>query len=160
MRPQQKLSFLFYVKKYFGIKKKRLQKLMTLWQIWHCFLLRWENMLVVLKWPWYLWPFMAITKAQLLPFDKWNMRYPSLNFCNFCLLKIFTYIKALFFLINRFCPAMCFFFFFDFLIPISTEATHSSCYFQIKCFHSLLYLHKRAMVLYSNSYNDANLSES
>ena len=114
MRPQQKLPFLFYVKKYFGIKKKRLQKLMTFWQTWHCFLLRWENMLVVLKWTWYLWPFMAITKAQLLPFDKWNMRYPSLNFCNFCLLKIFTYIKALFFLINRFCPAMCFFFFLTF----------------------------------------------
>ena len=30
MRPQQKLPFFFYVKKYFGIKKKRLQKLMTL----------------------------------------------------------------------------------------------------------------------------------
>ena len=30
MRPQQKLLFLFYVRKYFRVKKKRRQKLMTL----------------------------------------------------------------------------------------------------------------------------------
>ena len=48
MRPQQKLLFLFYVKKYFRIRKRRRQKLMAL--LINQVLLRWENMLVLLKW--------------------------------------------------------------------------------------------------------------
>ena len=44
------------------------------------------------------------------------------------LLKQFTLIKALFYLINRFClPCV---FFFDFLIPLTTETTNNSCLFQ------------------------------
>ena len=52
---------------------------------------------------------MTITKAQLLPFDGRDMRYPSLKFCNSYLLKNFTLIKALFILINRFYLSYSFF---------------------------------------------------
>ena len=89
------LFFLFYVKKYFHIKKRRRQKLMT--QLINQILFSSEmrkyarfakkNMIL-----------MTITKAQLLSFvDSWNMRYPSSKFCNsypcFYLLKNFTLIK-------------------------------------------------------------------
>ena len=75
----------------------------------------------------------TITKTQLLSFDSWNMRYQSLKFCNSYLLKNFTLIKALFFLLNRFCLSYAVSFFLWFFNPMTTEATHNSCSFQIKC---------------------------
>ena len=47
--------------------------------------------------------------------------------CNSYLLKPFTLIKVLFYLINRFCVPC---FFFDFLIPLTTETTDNSYLFQ------------------------------
>ena len=76
---------------------------------------------------------MTIAKTQLLSLDSWNMRYPSLKFCNSYLLKNFTLIKALFFLLNRFCLSYAVSFFLWFFNPMTTEATHNSCSFQIKC---------------------------
>ena len=55
------------------------------------------------------------------------------KFSNSSLLKKFTLIKALFFLINRFCLSRILFFFFDFLILMTTQTTHGLCSFQIKC---------------------------
>ena len=52
----------------------------------------------------------TITKAQLLPFDALNMRYPSSKFCNPYFLKKFAVIKALFFLLKKFCLSRAFFF--------------------------------------------------
>ena len=49
-------------------------------------------------------------KAQLLSFDSLNMSYSSSKFFNSNLLKNFTLIKALFFLINRFCLSCVVFF--------------------------------------------------
>ena len=51
---------------------------------------------------------MTVTKAQLLSFDSWNMRYTSSKLSD--LLKNVTIIKTLFFLINRFCLSCAFFF--------------------------------------------------
>ena len=73
MRPQQKLMFLFYVKKYFRIKKRRRQTLMTL-----------------------------LINLVLFSFSFLFFSYPSSKFCNSYLLKNFTLIKALFFLIKHF----------------------------------------------------------
>ena len=107
MRPQQKLLFLFYVKKYFRIKKWRRQKLvrMLLNQVLFSLEIRkyasFAEMNIML---------MTIKKAELLSFDSWNMHCLSLKFCDSCLLKIFSLIKALFFLINRFCLPSVFFF--------------------------------------------------
>ena len=107
MRPQQTLLFLFYVKKYFRIKKKRRQKPMTqlINQVLFSFEMRkyasFAEMNMIL---------MTITKAQLLSFDSWNMRYPPSKLRNSYLLKNFTLTKALFFLVNKFLPVMCFFF--------------------------------------------------
>ena len=67
MRPQQKLLFLFYVKKHFRIKKKRRQKLMTLLinQVLFSFEMRkyasFAEMNMI---------HMTITKTQLLSFDS------------------------------------------------------------------------------------------
>ena len=58
----------------------------------------------------------SIPKAQLL------------SFVNSYLLKPFTLIKALFYIMNRFCPPCVFFF--DFLIPLTAETTNNSCFFQ------------------------------
>ena len=69
----------------------------------------------------------TIKEAQLPPFDSWNMRYLSSKFWNCYLLKKFTLIKALFFLINIFRLSFVFLFFFDFLIPVIIETTHNSC---------------------------------
>ena len=78
-----------------------------------------------------------ITKAKLLSFDSSNMRYPPSKFCNSYLLRNFTLNKVLSFLINRLCLSY-FVFLFDFLIPMTTETTHNSCSFQIKCFIQIL----------------------
>ena len=52
----KKLLFLFYVKKYFRIKKRRRQKTGDVVdKSGTRFVLRWDNMLVSLKWTWYLW---------------------------------------------------------------------------------------------------------
>ena len=73
---------------------------------------------------------MIITKVQVLC-------YPSSKFCNSYLLKNFTLIKALFFLIKHFSSLYTdftcnvFFSFFDFLIPMTTETTHNQCSFQV-----------------------------
>ena len=121
MRPQQKLMFLFYVKKYFRIKKRRRQTLMTLLinLVLFSFEMRkyasFDEMNIIL---------MIITKVQVLC-------YPSSKFCNSYLLKNFTLIKALFFLIKHFSSLYTdftcnvFFSFFDFLIPMTTETTHN-----------------------------------
>ena len=66
MRPQQKLLSLFYVKKYFHIKKRRLWKLMAFWYARFSFLLRWENMLVLLNWTWYLWLLQKYSYCRLM----------------------------------------------------------------------------------------------
>ena len=55
------LLFLFYVKRYFRIKKRKLQKLLI-----NQVLLRWENMLVLLKWTWYLWLLQKRSYCRLL----------------------------------------------------------------------------------------------
>ena len=84
MRPQQKLLFIFYVKKYFCIKKLGRQKLMGLLinQVFFSFEMRKHASFAEMK----LTP-TVITKAQLLPFDHSSMRYVSLKFCKPYLLK-------------------------------------------------------------------------
>ena len=49
-----------------------------------------------------------------------------------CLLKHFTFIKALFFLMNTLC-LQCVFSFSDFLIHLTSETARNSCYFTVKC---------------------------
>ena len=91
MRPQQKLMFLFYVKKYLRIKKSTRQKLMALFinQVLFSLGMRkcasFADMNMIL---------MTSTKAQLLSFDNWYMPYPSSKFCNSYMWKNFTLIKA------------------------------------------------------------------
>ena len=97
MRPQQELLLLFYVKKYFRIKKRRRQKLMTFW----------ENMLFLVKWTWYLWLWQKHIYCCLIV----DVRYPYSKFCN--LWKSFTFVKALI-LYKQILSIMCFFSFFDF----------------------------------------------
>ena len=107
MTPQQKLLFLFYV------KNISVSKLGGVNQIPFSFEMRryasFAEMNMILA---------TVTKAQLLPFDSWNMCYPSLKFCNSYLSKNFTLIRALFFLINRYCLSCVFFFFIWFFNPI------------------------------------------
>ena len=68
----------FYVKKYFRIKRRRHQKLMTmlinqvLFSVEMRKYARFAEMNMILT--------MTITKAQLLSFNSWNMRYPSSKF--------------------------------------------------------------------------------
>ena len=86
MTPQQKLLF-FYVKNT-SVSKKKHQAFMTLLinQILLSFEMRKyadftkSNMIL-----------MAIAKAQLLPFDSWNMSFPSSKFWNSYLKKNFTF---------------------------------------------------------------------
>ena len=99
IRPWQKLLFLFYVKKYFRIKKRRRQKLMTL-LINQVLYAPFDKMNMI---------HMTITKAQLQSF-RWDLRYPSLKFYYPYLLKNFTIIKAIFFPRNRFAMSCGFFF--------------------------------------------------
>ena len=89
MRPQQKLLFLFYFfKKYFRIKKKTRQKPMTLLinqALFSFEMIKYANF------------------AEMNMILMTIMRYPSSKFCNSYLMKNFTFIKSLFFFINRFC---------------------------------------------------------
>ena len=103
-----KILFLFYVKIYFRIKKKRIQKLITLLmnQVIFPFKMKKYASFVEMS-----MIHITISKAQLLSFvTQW---------------KILLLLKHLLFLINIFClPCVCFF---DFLIPLTTEATCNSC---------------------------------
>ena len=74
----------------------------------------------------------TIRKAQLLPFDSWNMHYPSSKFCNSYLLKYFTLVKALFFLINRIFLSSAFFLFFLLFNPYDYRDSSQLVFFQIK----------------------------
>ena len=103
-----KIRFLFYVKIYFRIKKKRIQKLITLLmnQVLFPFKMKKYASFVEMS-----MIHITISKAQLLSFvTQW---------------KILLLLKHLLFLINIFClPCVCFF---DFLIPLTTETTCNSC---------------------------------
>ena len=67
MRPQQKLLFPFDVKKYFRIKKRRRQKLMTLLINQELFSLEMRKYASFVEMNMIL---MTITKAELLSFDS------------------------------------------------------------------------------------------
>ena len=130
----------FYIKKYFRITMRRRQKLMTLLinQVLFSFEMRkcasFAEMNMIL---------MTITKTQLLSFDSWIMWHPSWKFCNSYLLKNFTLIKALFFLINRFCRScvcVCVFFFCWLFNPFAYRDNPQLLLFSNE-------------VLYSNSYH-------
>ena len=103
-----KIRFLFYVKIYFRIKKKRIQKLITLLmnQVLFPFKMKKYASFVEMS-----MIHITISKAQLLSFvTHW---------------KILLLLKHLLFLVNIFClPCV---FFFDFLIPLTTETTCNSC---------------------------------
>ena len=128
-----KLLFLFYIKIYFLIKKKRQLITLLLNQVLFSFKMKkyagFAEMNMVL---------ITITKAQLLPFViscdyVWNSY----------LLKNCTLIKAFFFLMNRFClPCV----FFLWLFWLQRQPTTCVCF--------------SLSVLYSNSDDGANLSES
>ena len=116
IRPWQKLLFLFYVKKYFRIKKRRRQKLMTL-LINQVLYAPFDKMNMI---------HMTITKAQLQSL-RWDLRYPSLIYW-----KILLLLKQ-FSSLGTDLPCHVGFSFFDFLIHISTETTHNLCPFEFKC---------------------------
>ena len=98
MRHQQKLIFLFYVKKHFLIKKRKRQKLLTLFinQIVFSFEMRKYASFAELNL--ILWLLQKRSYCRLIV--SWNMRYPSTKFRSTYLLKHFTLIKALIFLIT------------------------------------------------------------
>ena len=104
VRPQQKLQFFFYVKKYFRMKKRRSQKLMT--YLINQVLISFQtskytsfaemNMILI----------SCYKSRELLSFDSWKMRYLSSKFFDSHLLRNFTLIKALFFVMSCFFLAL------------------------------------------------------
>ena len=85
----------FFTLKCAFVSKRRDVKnwLIRCWQTRYSFLLRLKNMLVLLKWTWHL--HYSKSTATVV--------------CNFYLLKHFTFINTIFYLINRFCLHVYFF---------------------------------------------------
>ena len=69
---------------------------------------------------------------KLLSLYSWNMRYPSSNFFLLLFIENFYSCESTFHPCNHILPVV-FFSFFNFLIPMTTETIHNSCYFQFKC---------------------------
>ena len=127
MRPQQKLLCLFLCYKRPNSQKKKMSKAneVLVNQVLVSFEMRkyasFAEMNMIL---------MTITKAQLLLFDSWNMRYPPSKFLKSYLFKNFTLIKTLSFRINRF-SLSCVVFLFLWLFNLY-DLRDNSCSFQTK----------------------------
>ena len=132
MRPQQKLLFLFYVKKYFRIKKWRRQKLMRM-------LL--NQVLFSLE----IRKYASFAEMNIMLLKKQSYCRLIVEICIAYLWNFVTLIYWKFFLLLKHFSSLStdfvchvFFSFFEFLMTIITETTHNSCSFQLKCSINIL----------------------